>query len=59
MMPRCEFKRCKRVAEVELMKLDCGDKDGYGKPWPKTVYTCRKCAKKICKMLNYQYKEGV
>ena len=57
MMPTCNYRGCRKVAEVELGKINTGEKDGFGNDWPTTVYVCKKCRKKICKKLGLRVEE--
>ena len=57
MMPRCAYKGCRKIAEVKLGTINTGEKDGFGNDWPKTVYVCKKCRKKICEKLGLSVKE--
>lgn len=51
MMPGCHYKRCHKTAETCLGEINTGEKDGYGKDWPTTIYLCKKHAKKIANQL--------
>ena len=46
MMPTCNYRGCRKVAEVKLGEISTGEKDGHGNDWPTTVYVCKKCQKK-------------
>lgn len=51
MMPNCNYKRCRKVAEVSLGKVNTRDEEHYGMPYPVRVYVCKKHANKILKKL--------
>lgn len=55
MMPKCDFDGCRKTADVRLLELDYGRKDGYGRPWPMHIYTCKKHAKEVCKMFGREW----
>jgi len=58
MMPTCEYKRCRRVAEKKFEKVAIGeitgDKDGFGKYWTQPVWVCNRHWLKILAKLGYK-----
>lgn len=52
MMPKCNYRGCNEVADQRLGEISTGEKDGFGKDWPTTVYVCKKCYKTICEDLG-------
>lgn len=51
MMPKCNYRGCHKVAEVNLGKINAKDEDVIGGCWATTVYLCRRHAKKIADKL--------
>lgn len=54
MMPQCNYKGCKQVADEYVGKLKTPDVDAFGKNWENPLYLCKKHAKKIRKLLGIQ-----
>lgn len=58
MMPFCSYRRCRRVSDTSLGKLEVGkvtgSKDGFNKPWTETVYVCNKHLRKVLGRLGYK-----
>ncbi len=52
MMPECNYKGCKEIAEEYVGKLKTPTVDAFGKNWENPLYLCKKHAKKIRKLLN-------
>lgn len=53
MMPTCQYKGCKKVADHTMGKIwDCDTNDRWENPF----YLCKKHAKKILKELGIEYK---
>ena len=57
MMPTCNYRGCRKVADVKLGKISIGEKDGYGNDLTVTVYVCKKCRKKILKKLGLRVED--
>ena len=57
MMPTCQYRGCRKVAEVKLAEISTGEKDGYGNDWAAIVYVCKKCRKKILKKLGLRLED--
>jgi hypothetical protein len=53
MMPSCDYKRCRKVADESIGEMrHPGSVDGYGKEWTQSTWLCHKHAAKIRKLLN-------
>jgi hypothetical protein len=54
MMPRCYYKNCRKVAEINIGKVNAKDGDVEGGCWMTSVYLCKKHAKKIADQLCFE-----
>lgn len=58
MMPYCSYRRCRRVADTSLGKLEVGkvtgSKDGFDRSWTEVVYVCNKHLRKVLALLGYK-----
>ena len=56
MMPYCQVKRCKRVADRKLGEIDTGKTylKNSDRTWTEVVYVCNKHYAKLLKKLGYE-----